>query len=284
MIKLTRDRTRVPAGFTGKKRIQKTLLLVEGMRGNALSFDSKIWKAAKKQLKAESHGKCAYCEAPVASVAHGDVEHFRPKSVYWWLAYCYDNYLYSCQICNESYKGNEFPIFGKKRYELNPPFPTSFNPNVTKAELEAIADRLAPDPVQITSGYTLVDFLKHLSLEKAGLVDPYVTAPEKYFKWNADPVLKEVTIAPFDGKVTSRRAFESAEKFYGLNRDELKKLRWRTYDLAKTLNDLIKSRVLPAPLQAKTEEQLRNMMEPQAEFSGMVSYFVHHVWGQGSES
>ena len=45
-------------------------------------------------------------------VAYGDVEHFRPKSKYWWLAYCYENYLYSCQMCNQRYKKAEFPIFG----------------------------------------------------------------------------------------------------------------------------------------------------------------------------
>ena len=66
---------------------------------------SRVWKAAKPQLKIESGGKCAYCESPTDTVAHGDVEHFRPKSVYWWLAYCYDNYVYACQICNQVLQG-----------------------------------------------------------------------------------------------------------------------------------------------------------------------------------
>ena len=57
MIHLTRDRTKVPTGFTGKKRIAKMLLLVEAMRNNDLKFNSSIWKTAKDQLKAESHDK-----------------------------------------------------------------------------------------------------------------------------------------------------------------------------------------------------------------------------------
>lgn len=279
MIKLTRDRTKVPAGFTGKERIEKMLLLVEAMRNNAMAFNSGIWKAAKRQLKAESHDKCAYCEAPVSTVAHGDVEHFRPKSVYWWLAYCYDNYLYSCQICNQSYKKDEFPIHGSKRYELDPPFPTSFKPGVTPAELEALGARFAPDPVDITSGYTLEKFLKDIVREKPGLIDPYVTDPGQYFKWVADSVLKEVTIAPLNNKAASKRAFESVEKYYGLNREELRRWRWRVYEYAETLKDAVQSGALPAPLQAKTEEQLRRMISPEAEFSGMVSYFVRQVWG-----
>lgn len=279
MIKLTRDRTKVPAGFTGKKRIEKMLLLVEAMRNNAMAFNSDIWKAAKKQLKAESHDKCAYCEAPVSTVAHGDVEHFRPKSVYWWLAYCYDNYLYACQICNQSYKKDEFPVHGRERYALAPPFPASLPPTVTRAELEALGARFAPDPVEVASGYTLEKFLEDIGLEKAGLIDPYVVDPSRYFKWRADPVLKEVVVAPLNNRAESKRAFEAAERYYGLNRDELKKWRWRVYEYAETLKEAAQSGALPAPLQAKTEEQLRRMMRPEAEFAGMIGYFIRQVWG-----
>lgn len=93
MIQLQRVRTAkaIPKAFRGPGRIESLLLLLEGRRAGALEFDAKVWKAAKNQLKKESCGKCAYCEAPTAVVAHGDVEHFRPKDLYWWLAYCYDN-------------------------------------------------------------------------------------------------------------------------------------------------------------------------------------------------
>ena len=111
------------------------------------------------------------------------------------------------------------------------------------------------------------------------MVDPYATDPERLFKWVADPVLKEVTIQPLNTKIATKRAFESVEKFYRLNRDELKKWRWRVYEEAELFKDSLQSGGLPAALQTKTENQLKTMMAPEAEFAGMVRYFVRQVWG-----
>ena len=112
MTKLERLRSAaaIPPAFRGSGRIARSLELIQGRVGGTLEFKSTVWKAAKPQLKLETCGKCAYCESPTDTVAHGDVEHYRPKSKYWWLAYCYDNYVYACQICNQVHKGDEFPI------------------------------------------------------------------------------------------------------------------------------------------------------------------------------
>ncbi|MCX6380232.1 MAG: hypothetical protein NT023_12280, partial [Armatimonadetes bacterium] len=119
MIKLTRERSAqiIPEKYHGAKRITQAMRLMVGI-GEKRVFDSSYWTVAKDQLKQETAGKCAYCEASVVEVAHGDVEHFRPKGVYWWIAYCYDNYLFACQICNQTYKGDNFPIRGTR---LQPP-------------------------------------------------------------------------------------------------------------------------------------------------------------------
>lgn len=108
MIKLNRVRTIPPvhANFQKVKRERFNLELMKDRRtvlhnsGLTQKFVSSRWGKAKPQLLKESSGKCAYCETPTSVVAFGDVEHYRPKSKYWWLAYCYDNYLASCQICN----------------------------------------------------------------------------------------------------------------------------------------------------------------------------------------
>ncbi len=92
-------------------------------------------------LFAQHFGKCAFCETRISSGYPGDVEHFRPKSYcqayspassvndvggaspkrkaagqkepgYWWLAYTWTNYLYSCNRCNSSWKKNQFPVVG----------------------------------------------------------------------------------------------------------------------------------------------------------------------------
>jgi uncharacterized protein (TIGR02646 family) len=57
------------------------------------------------------HGRaCIYCEQHLPENDRGDVEHFRPKSLYRWLAYAFDNYLLSCSICNRQLKKDKFPL------------------------------------------------------------------------------------------------------------------------------------------------------------------------------
>ena len=56
-------------------------------------------------------------------IAHGDVEHYRPKGGvrqndpdaleqpgYFWLAYVWENLFFACQLCNQSFKKNLFPL------------------------------------------------------------------------------------------------------------------------------------------------------------------------------
>jgi hypothetical protein len=87
------------------------------------AFDSAFYSGhgIKEALMTGHFGKCAFCEAKVAAIAHGDVEHFRPKAGYnqghafnhdgyFWRAYDWTNLYYSCQVCNQVYKGNHFPV------------------------------------------------------------------------------------------------------------------------------------------------------------------------------
>src|SRR6266436_4482916 len=83
-------------------------------RSEALDKSSNVWKELKEQLKQLSHGKCWYCESSAHRII-GDVDHYRPKgqikhyppdrtvpdlSGYWWLAFCWRNFRYSCEMCN----------------------------------------------------------------------------------------------------------------------------------------------------------------------------------------
>lgn len=80
-------------------------------------------KAIKEKLKTAQKGKCAFCESFFAHISYGDIEHFRPKGGwrqnandklsrpgYFWLAYNWDNLFYSCQLCNQRFKKNRFPL------------------------------------------------------------------------------------------------------------------------------------------------------------------------------
>jgi uncharacterized protein (TIGR02646 family) len=77
----------------------------------------------KTPLIKAQHGKCAFCEQNVLSIAYGDIEHFRPKggyrqnvkdslhyAGYYWLAYTWDNLMFACAICNQRGKANLFPL------------------------------------------------------------------------------------------------------------------------------------------------------------------------------
>jgi uncharacterized protein (TIGR02646 family) len=57
------------------------------------------------------HGKCAYCESKIMVVTYGEIEHFRPKSIYVDLTFTWENLLLSCDICNNTnHKGTKFPL------------------------------------------------------------------------------------------------------------------------------------------------------------------------------
>lgn len=64
----------------------------------------------KSLLEAIYDNKCAFCEQQIEQF---HVEHFRPKLVYYWLAYSWDNLLLCCASCN-SFKGTKFEIEGTK--------------------------------------------------------------------------------------------------------------------------------------------------------------------------
>ena len=77
-------------------------------------------KEVRKTLKFIYNDKCAYCEQRLIfpkknqnKSAENDltVEHFRPKAVYYWLAYSWDNLLPVCYDCNRA-KEDDFEILG----------------------------------------------------------------------------------------------------------------------------------------------------------------------------
>jgi hypothetical protein len=117
-----------------------------------IDFNKKIYghKTVKNQLKIDQHYKCCFCEAKFSDNSPGDVEHYRPKKSYmkdgeksltypgyYWLAYSWGNLMYSCEICNRTYKRNYFPLANeltRKEHHLHP--------NIIHDE-----DRLLIDPV-----------------------------------------------------------------------------------------------------------------------------------------
>jgi uncharacterized protein (TIGR02646 family) len=277
MIKIVRIRTRKGLeGYTGsylQKKLSKLLgyYYSDGATGK-VSFKSKkrqVWRKAKPQLKKESHSKCAYCEADTAVVAHGDVEHFRPKSEYWWLAYCYDNYTFSCQVCNQVYKGDNFFVSGPK-------LPSPVVPPILPTDSNALAQlikSLCPDPVTSSD----LDVSGLFLVEDANLLNPYLNDPELDFSWDPKPATKEVWLVS-NSTARSTRVVDAAVDMLGLNREELLRLRWNAYYELETLALVFQGANFTVEKRKDLLARVRLHASDDKPFAGMKRYFLRE-WG-----
>jgi uncharacterized protein (TIGR02646 family) len=92
--------------------------------GAKLSDYGHVWRDTKDRLKYVSNGKCWYCEAR-QDRSDNAVDHYRPKSLYPWLAFNLDNFRFACTFCNSirtnpetgeaEGKGDYFPLFCGER-------------------------------------------------------------------------------------------------------------------------------------------------------------------------
>jgi len=272
MIRIKRRRTadKIHPDFTGERLLAKLVKLAKARAelGVGIKFKSALgdWKKTKDFLKEETADKCAYCEANTAVVAHGDVEHFRPKSTYWWLALCVDNYVYSCQICNQTHKGDGFPIAGKKLRQPRLPaeFPT------TEAAIKKLAMRIAPDPVSVNEADVLALWLS----EDADLPHPYLEDPERLFGWKVVEISEEVhLVAPDRASGRANRAVEAAIIYLGLNRETLLRLRFMVFQDFRFKVGVWKSNA-PKWQRADAEHAIVRMCRGDSQFAGMCRYFA----------
>lgn len=117
MIKLDRNNVTIPFDLLPKIKNGNQELYDHFRTKNSQirpPFRYNILSDFKPALLELSNHKCSFCESPFSSVSFGDVENFRPKSTYWWLTYEWSNLFAACQVCNQKYKKNLFPIAGKR--------------------------------------------------------------------------------------------------------------------------------------------------------------------------
>lgn len=88
----------------------------------------------KKRLRQIYGLKCAYCEKDISDEAQ-HVEHYRPKDIYYWLAFSWDNLLLCCGKCNTS-KGARFKTIDDKVSYNNESFESIHNLGVSYDKLE----------------------------------------------------------------------------------------------------------------------------------------------------
>lgn len=121
-----------------------------------MDFDSRLYGDAsvKEQLISEQHDKCCFCEAKFSDNSYGDVEHYRPKKAYkkrgarsftypgyYWLAYNWNNLMFSCEKCNRKYKRNDFPLNNETTRK-----PYDSHPNLLENEDRLLINPLEEDP------------------------------------------------------------------------------------------------------------------------------------------
>lgn len=92
--------------------------------GTSPSNWSNVWRQLKDSLADISHDKCWYCEV-IQERSDNAVDHFRPKSIYPWLAFDEKNLRYSCTYCNSRRrnpgtgetegKGDQFPLLDETK-------------------------------------------------------------------------------------------------------------------------------------------------------------------------
>lgn len=271
MIRLQRLRgtANIPPAFKAAGQRKKAELLAKiffeaKTSGKPMKFDSAKWKPAKKQLKDDTNGKCAYCEAPTDAVAHGDVEHFRPKSIYWWLAFCFDNYLYSCQICNQSYKSNHFPISGERLAQPEMP-----DAHPADADLEDLIGRLTLDPTILDDDH----FNDAWSGELADIPNPYLEDPEQLFVYEIDPLNREVWVRSAGGE-RADRAMKAADAHLGLNREALRRDRFVYLGPLIAFRQVLELPDVPDQAAQIAREQIAAKRSGAEPFAGMCRYFA----------
>ncbi|MBX7080304.1 MAG: hypothetical protein K1X88_14000 [Nannocystaceae bacterium] len=107
MIRVMRPVAEPPA-LVQQRQTRLTAARAALAEGSKIAFGG--YDVAKPALAAMQHNKCCYCEKLEEQPIYRDVEHFRPKSRYWWLAWTWENLLFACPDCNRQHKRDAFPL------------------------------------------------------------------------------------------------------------------------------------------------------------------------------
>ena len=223
---------RIPKTLSGSKIAQALSLAQAG------KFPS-YWNArdVRRSLWQSQNQKCCYCERSRDLTRESDIDHFRPKSRYWWLAYEWHNLLFTCRACNQEYKRDLFPLQDEARRAGTPS--------------------------------------EDLVAEGGMLLDPASEDPEPYFSWDwttcsdPDPAGKQLV---FVCALTPRA--EVTRTVLGLNREDLAEERYAAVlaiDAIETMYRCGEHSGNP-DLRQQALDRLKEELAPQREFLALRRY------------
>ena len=120
------DRADAEALAAGRDRSVARREVIRAQLGNGAG--RRIWRGLAQRLADLGNSKCWYSESKNPG-SNKDIDHFRPKAAvkeddthegYWWLAFDWRNFRYSCEWCNQlrservdgtrGGKGDRFPL------------------------------------------------------------------------------------------------------------------------------------------------------------------------------
>lgn len=146
-------------------------------RSKVIDKYSHVWGRFKNALRDLSYGKCWYCES-IDPRSDNAVDHYRPKGNvkdatpphggYWWLAFEWKNYRFSCTYCNSIRKSAE-TAGGKQDYF--PLWDESARARSAKDDLE--------DELPLLLDPTKVSDVGLLAFAEDGSVGPAVSPDQK---------------------------------------------------------------------------------------------------------
>lgn len=210
-------------------------------------------KSMRTALMTAQRNKCAFCESHFAHVGYGDVEHFRPKAAsrqtpagkllrpgYYWLAYSWDNLFVSCQLCNQKFKGNLFPLRNPKLRCRRPSH--------------------------------------QLDRERPLLVHPEADDPEAFVTFRGETAMAKRGGGALRGKTTTTTFGLNRDELRGKRMEVLERLRVMR-EIRDTLATRIQLTSSPDPDDLKHFNTLSRLLtdaqHPEAEYSAMARAFLN---------
>ena len=188
MRKVNKDFNKIPEKLGNCANENEAVLLTKKAKG----IKQNCYKKAEPELLDLYYEKCAYCETKYLKNSDNWLEHYRPKSHYYWLAYEWSNLIPTCTKCNRIKKA-KFPIIDEKyRVRL---------PTIKNGKLDKTKNFVNEPP---------------LSSERPLLINPEIDDPIFFFNFEIDENKKGINIIGTDNGGRGEKTIEIC----GLNRTE----------------------------------------------------------------
>ena len=189
MIKVKKNLEKIPNSLFDKKTTTRRNSCVRDKKYHQnKKFNQRYKQKDIKELLTQIYNqKCAFCEQKIIECRDNNlqdcsstIEHYRPKSIYYWLSFSWDNLLWCCHRCNQS-KGNSFEIdnikvkydnsFDKNIHSTARTYNNIENPKIIHPELESVLPLLSfgGDGTLISSNERVEYTIKTCGLNRSDL-------------------------------------------------------------------------------------------------------------------